>query len=191
MKRKALLIALLALMAGLLSAQNMFGALKITSQPKGAIVSLYGTNQYLGTTPNVLVPVQMDFNMVYVGGRPERILDVLISVPGYISQRQQIFVPYTKVWERDAIRNPTVFHFTLQKTPPPPTWGYNYNTYYYYPATGHQGPGHGHHNPPPPPKPPSGPGHKPPSGSGHGSGSPKPPSNNQGGHGSHAGNSRP
>ncbi len=187
MKRKALLIALLALLAGLLSAQNMFGALKITTQPKGAIVSLYGTNQYLGTTPNLVVPLQMNQNTVFVGGRPGRMMDVLISKPGYITQRQQIFVPYTSVRERDAVRNPTVFQFSLQKTPSPPTWGYNYNTYYYYPVTGHQGPGHTQHYS----SQYSGSGQKPPSGAGIGSSGTNFIGNNQGGHGSHAGNPRP
>lgn len=188
MKRTALLVLMLALTLGVLSAQNIFGAFKITTQPQGAIVSLYGTNQYLGTTPNIAIPVQMDQTMVFVGGRPGRMLDLLISKPGYISMRQQIFVPYTKKWERDAIRNPTVFHFSLQPTPPPPAWNYSYPACYYpitYPS------GHGYHNPKPGQKPPSGPGHKPPSGGSHGPGGPKPPGNNQGGHGSHSGKPRP
>ncbi len=193
MKRTALLVTMLALAVGMLSAQNIFGAFKITTQPQGAIVSLFGTNQYLGTSPNILIPVQMDQSMVYVGGRPGRMLDLLISKPGYISMRQQIFVPYTKKWERDALRNPSVYHFTLQLTPPPPVWNYGYPAYYYPitnpPGHGH-GYGHGNHHPRPP-KPPSGPGHKPPSGGSHGPGGPNPPGNNQGGHGSHSGKPRP
>ncbi len=162
MKPRILLIACLALMAGLLSAQNVFGAFQVVTEPQGATITLYGTNQYLGQTPSQAIPITMDQYMTYNWGVPGRVFDLLISKPGYISTRQQIFVPYNCRHQVDALRNPTVFHFSLARQPMPP-YGYwpHYNpTTHYYFVDPHPGPGHGHNGP----------------GNGHGGG------NNNGGH---------
>lgn len=187
MKPRLLLIACLALMTGLLSAQNIFGALQIYTEPVGASITLYGTNQYLGSTPSQAIPITMDQYMTYNWGVPGRVFDLVISKPGYIPMRQQIFVPYNARHQRDALRHPTVFHFNLQRQPmqPHPHWpNWNPSTYYYYvdpsPGTGYghgwngpgHGPGHGNNH--------GGPGHGP--GHGNNQGGPG-QGNNQGGHG--------
>lgn len=191
MKQKVMLIALLVLMAGLLSAQNMYGAFQIITEPYGASITLYGTNYYLGTTPTQAMPIIMDQYMTYNYGTPGRVVDIVVSKLGFVSLRQQIFVPYNRKWESSAVKNPTVFYFALQPVAQPPYWGYNPPPYYYYYLdppfdqnynSGH-GNGHGHGNG----NNQCGPGHKPPSGGnnnqgGHGNG---------GGHGGHAGKPRP
>lgn len=192
MKPRLILIACLTLMAGLLSAQNIFGAFQIYTEPIGATITLYGTNQYLGSTPSQAIPITMDQYMTYNWGVPGRVFDLLISKPGYIPIRYQIFVPYNARYQWDALRNPTVFHFDLQRQPmhPHPHWPHwNHNTHYYFidpwPGPGHghgwHGHGHGHGQRPKPGHgnnhgghghDDDGPGHKPPSG-GH-AGHPRP-----------------
>lgn len=179
MKPRLFLSACLALMAGLLSAQNIFGAFQIYTEPQGASITIYGTNQYLGSTPSQAIPVTMDQYMTYNWGVPGRVFDLLISKPGFIPMRQQIFVPYNHKHQHNALRNPTVFQFNLvrQQIQPPHYWpNWNPTAYYYYvdPWPGNSGPGGGYN--------PGGPGHGPgcnPSGPG---------GNNQGGHGNNNGN---
>ncbi|MDD3144331.1 MAG: hypothetical protein PHG32_09110 [Candidatus Cloacimonetes bacterium] len=152
MKLRLFLIACLVLTAGLLTAQNIFGAFQVITEPRGATVTVYGTNQYLGTTPTQSVPITMDQYMTYNWGVPGRVFDLVISKRGFIPVRQQIFVPYNHRHQRDALRNPTLFHFSLarQQIQPRPYWPYWNPTSYYYivdPSTGY-GPGnHACHGP--------------------------------------------
>lgn len=124
MRLKAMAMILLVLAGGALGAQNMFGAFQIHTYPEDAIISLYGTNQYLGNSPTNVFPVMMDQFMTYYYGTPGRAFSLLISKPGYISMKQDIFVPYNKVHQVDAMREPTVFSYYLSPLPvvPPSYW---------------------------------------------------------------------
>ncbi len=185
MKPRLIVIACLTLMAGLLSAQNIFGAFQIQTEPGNATITLYGTNQYLGSTPSQVIPVSMDQYMSYNWGVPGRNFDVVISKQGFIPIRQQIFVPFNYQHQRDALRNPTVFHFSLarQQVQPPPYWPYwnptswyHHHNSYHVKVPGHPGNGgYGSHYGPG--------GNNNQGGSGGGY--------NHGGHGNHAGQPRP
>ncbi len=135
MKLKAMAVTLLIVVCGVLNAQNMFGAFQIQTTPQDAIVTLYGTNQYLGNTPTQVFPVLMDQYMTYWYGTPGRAFTLLISKEGYISMKQDIFVPYNKAHQIDALREPTVFNFYLSKVPvyPPHVWQPPCPPYYPYP----------------------------------------------------------
>lgn len=189
MKLKITALLGLALLAGTLSAQSMFGAFKIVTSPKGAAISLYGTNQSLGTTPSQIFPIFQDEYAEYNNGIAGRTFDILIARDGYKTLRRQIFVPYNQWYQEDAIDNPTVFRFDLRRQ-----YGSSYNYSYVVPPPRppspwlfwgnlFDGPRHhwnGHHNHilPPPPLP----------GGGHGGQNPPPPPPGGGdGHGSHGG----
>ena len=198
MKTRLIAIAVLALLTGLLSAQSIFGAFQIVTEPQGAAVTLYGSNQYLGSTPQVTVPFCMDQTMTYNWGNPGRLFDLVISKEGYIPIRQQIFVPFSHKHQIDALRHPQVHHFNLVRQPmhSAPQWPHwNPGSYYYFLNPGY-GPGNNpHHQPGDHPGPGgnhggSGGNHRGQNGGGHGGGNNgepghKPPS------GGHAGNPRP
>lgn len=140
MKRRYLIALAILVLGSSLAAQNTFGAFKIVTSPQGANISLSGTNQYIGQSPTDAIPVQMDQFMGYMYGIPGRYFLLEISKQGFITQTQQIFVPFNRAHQQGALRNPTVFHFQLQRRPQfdPPDWpGHN---------AGHseQNPGHGH-----------------------------------------------
>ena len=124
MRLQVLTVAVLLLAGGSLGAQNVFGAFQVQTYPQDAVVTLYGTNQYLGNTPTSVFPVMMDQFMTYYYGTPGRAFSLLISKPGFISMKQDIFVPYNKVHQVDAMREPTVYSFYLSPAPvcPPPYW---------------------------------------------------------------------
>lgn len=115
MIRKVLALVILTVIAVNAYSQNMFGAFQIRTEPEGAVVTLYGSNQYLGTTPTQVFPIIMDQYMVYYYGVPGRAYSLLISKEGYIPIKEDIFVPYHKAHEVDAVREPTVFHFLLHR----------------------------------------------------------------------------
>lgn len=188
MRLRIAAIAMFTLIAGLLGAQNMFGAFQIITEPSGATITLTGTNQYLGSTPSQIFPVMMDQYMVYNCGIPGRVFNIYITKNGYIPIQQEIFVPYNKAWQQDAIRYPTIFSFALTREyvqppvycppplpprparPPRPVFWYNW----LYPRPHYPQP---YCPPPTPPNPPNPP--HPPGGGGPGSG--------YGGHGSGGG----
>ncbi len=142
MRLKAVTLTLLLLACAALSAQNMFGAFQIHTVPQDAVVTLYGTSQYLGNTPTEVFPVMMDQFMTYYYGTPGRAFSLLITRDGYLPLKQDIFVPYTKAHQVDAMRYPTVFNFYLSAVPvyQPPLW---------YPVPPSRPPHHGrpHRNP--------------------------------------------
>lgn len=146
MRLKATILTVLVLACGILTAQNMFGAFQIQTYPQDAVVTLYGTNQYMGNTPTVIYPVIMDQFMTYYYGIPGRAFTLLISKPGYISMKQDIFVPYNKAYQVDAMREPTVFSFYLSPVPPcpPPYWQPPILPYPYNPPHNPKPPHHPH-----------------------------------------------
>ncbi len=115
MKVRYLALALVALWAGVLNAQNMFGAFKIETSPQGADVIITASNQYIGRTPTQAIPVMMDQFMTYHQGIPGRVFNLVIRKDGFRPLQQTIFVPYTKVHQVDALRNPTVFSYHLER----------------------------------------------------------------------------
>jgi hypothetical protein len=120
MKARYFVLAFLALWAGLLSAQNMFGAFRIESQPQGADVIITASNQFIGQTPTESIPVMMDQFMTYYYGTPGRVFNIVIRKDGFIPMQETIFVPYTRVHQIDAMRNPTIFRYRLQRRPKSP-----------------------------------------------------------------------
>ncbi len=100
-----------------LAAQNIFGAFQINTVPQGANITLYGTNYFLGSTPTNVYSVQMDQFMTYSMGVPGRHFALLVTKPGYIPIKQEIFVPYSKVHQQDAIKNPTTINIYLTPQP--------------------------------------------------------------------------
>lgn len=141
MKARVIVIASLMMLSGLLGAQNMFGAFKIVTEPQGAIVTIYGTNQYLGTTPTQVFPILMDQYMTYNYGIPGRSFSVQISKAGYNTITQEIFVPYNRSYQMDAVYNPTIFSFYLAPQyiqppvyylPPPPPPVYHHRPWYFW-----------------------------------------------------------
>lgn len=143
MKLKIFTIALITLWAGILGAQNMFGAYRIESFPRGADVIITGSNQFIGTTPTQTIPVMMDQFMTYWNGIPGRAFNIVIRKDGFTPLQQTIFVPYNRVHQVDALRNPTVFSYRLERRP---NQGGNHSSGWHYPGGGHseQNPGGGH-----------------------------------------------
>lgn len=161
MRLKIMTLLSLILLIGSLAAQSMFGAFKIVSDPKGATISLPGTNQVLGNTPSQIFPVFQDQYTSYTNGIPGRVFTILISKPGYQTIQQDIFVPFNCINQYQAIQNPTVFSFDLQRQygpppsycppppprPHPPTIWFNWNNWWNQPPHRPR-PWQGHHNPP-------------------------------------------
>jgi hypothetical protein len=195
MKERMMLVLGLTMLVGLLGAQSMFGAFQINTEPQGAMITISGTNQCIGTTPSQAIPIIMDQSMVYNCGIPGREFSITITKEGYYPIQQDIFVPYNKSYQQDALRNPTTFNFYLTEIRTQP------QTYYYQAPPRHRDfdwfdfffpPRHYHHGHcyPPPPPPPNHGGH----GHGHGDNhqdwdndddNPPPPPGGHGGHGHH------
>lgn len=115
MKVRYLVLAFVALWAGVLNAQNMFGAFRIETSPQGADVIITASNQFIGRTPTQAIPVMMDQYMTYNHGVPGRVFNLVIRKDGFRPLQQTIFVPYTKVHQVDALRNPAVFSYRLER----------------------------------------------------------------------------
>ncbi|PKN75007.1 MAG: hypothetical protein CVU49_06060 [Candidatus Cloacimonetes bacterium HGW-Cloacimonetes-2] len=115
MRYKVLAIIALVLLAGSLNAQNMFGAFVVRTEPSGASVNYSGSNQYIGQTPTQAVAILMDHNLTYNNGTPGRRITLEINKEGYKTLRQQVFVPFNKAHQQDALRNPSVFSFSLRR----------------------------------------------------------------------------
>jgi len=122
--QKRMILALLVLAVFILPMRaNTFtcAAFQIVSEPEGAIVTLVGSNEYLGTTPTEIFTVRMDQFMGWYGYQPGRWFNVMIRKAGYHPMIQQIFVPFNEKWEDYAKKRPQVFRFFLEPI------------YYYYP----------------------------------------------------------
>lgn len=180
MKTQLVSILGLTLVTGFLGAQCMYGAFKIVTEPKGAEITLTGSNQNLGTTPSQIFPIFQDEYTSYANGIPGRVFHIQLSKPGYLPLYQEIFVPYNSQHQQHAINNPTLFSFRLQRQgqqynsycPPPVPRPWLWMNFWHKPP---RRPHHNwHYNPPQPPPPPPGGGY----GSHGGTGS---------GHGSHGG----
>ncbi|MEF3694528.1 MAG: PEGA domain-containing protein [Candidatus Cloacimonadota bacterium] len=117
MKVRYLALAFVALWAGMLNAQNMFGAFKIETSPQGADVIITASNQFIGRTPTQAIPVMMDQFMTYYYGTPGRAFNLVIRKDGFRPLQQTIFVPFTRAHQADALRHPTVFNYRLERLP--------------------------------------------------------------------------
>ncbi len=139
MKVRYLALAFVALWAGVLNAQNMFGAFRIETYPQGADVIITASNQFIGRTPTQAIPITMDQYMTYHHGVAGRVFNLVIRKDGFRPLQQTVFVPYTRVHQADALRNPTVFSYRLDRIPMDnPGYGN-------HPGGGHPGGGHGHY----------------------------------------------
>ncbi len=96
-------------------------AFQIVTVPEGAVVTVVGTNEYVGTTPTAIFTVKMDQFTGWYGYQPGRWFHLLIRKAGYHPMIQQIFVPFNEKWEDYAKKRPQVFRFFLEPI------------YYYYP----------------------------------------------------------
>lgn len=115
-------------LCGGLWAGNAFGTYQIITEPSGAVVTIAGTNQFLGYSPTGVHPIGMYYNVVWNGGIPGNLIYLNIYKEGYIPIQQSIFVPFNQWGHGSAWEYPTVFRFQLRKIPPPPIA-------YYYPAS--------------------------------------------------------
>lgn len=147
MKTRLFLTLLLSLIAGSMLAWTT-GSIQITTEPSGAVITLQGTNVYLGTAPTTAFELETWDNTVWMYGKMGHVFDLQIQKPGYHTQTQQIFIPLTHF----SIDGPLRFHFQLTPLPP------NYYHHGYYPGYGshygqHQGQNYGQHANPKPPTP--------------------------------------
>ncbi len=193
MKLKVALITCLLLIAAALSADDLYGAFKIRTIPRGAKVTVYDTDQELGRTPTEIFPVLMDEYFDYYDGIPGRTIEIVITKRGYIPIKEEIFVPLNKGSLRAAIRYPSVYTFRLERAYYSSLFLHPYfdRPYYrpicpqyFYPlAPPRPTPPPGYKpRPPRPPRPP----YNPPGGSHGGHGGHNPPGGgNSGGHGSY------
>lgn len=117
MKTKVLLAMCLMLVFALLSAEDdsMYGAFKIVTSPKGADVNLYDLDLYLCDTPSPVYPVFMDEYMELREGIPGREITLMITKKGYVPLKKDIFVPFNYTDTSDALDNPSVFKFELER----------------------------------------------------------------------------
>ncbi len=174
MRLKVIAVVSLTMLVGFLSAQEMYGAFQIKTEPKGASITFRGTGQYIGNTPSQVFPVVMDEYTTYNSGIPGRVISLVISKDGYMPLEQDIYVPFNSVNMYDAINNPVVLKFELYRyqTPPPiyiprpcpppviewnfhwprPHHHYNYGHGWTPPNNNNWG-NHGHHRPRPNHKP--------------------------------------
>jgi hypothetical protein len=203
MKAKIFLAACLVLYAGILNAQELYGAFKIKTKPKNADVNLYDIDQYLCSTPSPVYPVLPDEYMELREGIPGRAIMLMISKKGYVPLKKEIFVPFLYTSQDEAMEHPSVFFFELERDHHRKhfyiSWYYSCRWPRLRPHWHHDGPCHpwfppgfnivinpphpphppggghhgGGHHPPPPP--PGGGGHNPPGGGGHGGGGNPPP----------------
>lgn len=190
MKLKVALITCLLLFAAALSADDLYGAFKIRTIPRGAKVTVYDTDQELGRTPTEIFPVLMDEYFDYYDGIPGRTIEIVITKRGYIPIKEEIFVPLNKGSLRAAIRHPSVYTFRLERAYYSTAFLYPYfDRPYYRPIC----PQYFYPLAPPRPTPPPGykprpprPPYNPPGGSHGGHGGHNPPGGgNSGGHGSY------
>jgi hypothetical protein len=114
-KTKVLIALCLVLSFGLLHAEDMFGAFKIVTSPKGADVNLYDLDMFLCATPSPVYPVLTDEYMELREGIPGRPIMLMITKKGYVPLKKEIFVPYLYTNAEDALDNPSVFKFELEK----------------------------------------------------------------------------
>ncbi|MDY0151509.1 MAG: hypothetical protein RBS43_04480 [Candidatus Cloacimonas sp.] len=117
MKMKVLLAMCLMLVFALLKAEDdsMYGAFKIVTSPKGADVNLYDLDLYLCDTPSPVYPVFMDEFMELREGIPGREITLMITKKGYVPLKKDIFVPFNYTDSSDALDNPSVFKFELER----------------------------------------------------------------------------
>lgn len=132
MKTRMLLTICLILCAGSLAAGNVFGTFQVLTEPAGARVSLMGSNRFLGITPTPVHPIEMGRDVVWYGGIPGRVLNVMITLDGYLPITQTIFVPFSQRDHREARRNPTVFKFHMQRAQHH-QYGYRHHVYPWHP----------------------------------------------------------
>lgn len=211
MKMRAIIVICFMLSLSLLSAQDIYGAFRIKTFPRGADVNLYDIDEYLCETPSPVFPVYMDDYMEFREGIPGREIVIMITKKGYEPLKKRIFVPFLYSDLEEAMDNPTVFKFNLKRDyhrryynicsyysirmhrvrPVYINWSPGYHPWYPH-GHHHQNPpwnpgGHGHgsghgHNPGTPPPPP------PPGGGNHDGGTVTPPGGGHGGgHGSGSG----
>ncbi len=198
MMRHRLLIAALLLLsvAWLYAEDSMYGAFKVITKPKGADITLYEPDIYLCATPSPVYPVFMDEYMELREGIPGRSITLMITKKGYVPLKKEIFVPFTYADLDEALADPSVFSFDLERDYPNAHWRiclyysyFNRRPYPHYPEhRPHYQPWFPHHwhdhwnpdFPPPPPPPPGGGGHHP-GGNGHPNGDHPDPGVNPGG----------
>lgn len=185
MKIRILVAICFLLSLGMLQAQDLYGAFRIKTFPRGADVNLYDIDEYLCETPSPVFPVYMDDYMEYREGIPGREIVLMITKRGYQPLKKKIFVPFLYTDLDEAMDNPTVFKVNLKRDfhrryydvcsyysirvhrerPIYINWTPGFHPWYPH-GHHHQNPpwnpgGHGHgsghgHNPPPPPPPPGG-----------------------------------
>jgi len=102
-------------------------AFQIVTQPEGAIVTIVGTNEYLGTTPTEVFTINMHRGLQWHGNQMGRWFNLMIRKPGYHPLVQLIFVPFNERWEDFAKKRPQIFRFFLE-----PIY-YFFPPYYFYP----------------------------------------------------------
>lgn len=208
MKMRAIIVICFILSFSLLSAQEIYGAFRIKTTPRGADVNLYDIDEYLCETPSPVFPVYMDDYLEFREGIPGREIVIMITKKGYEPLKKRIFVPFLYSDLEEAMDHPTVFKFNLKRDyhrryydvcwyyslrmhrvrPIYINWSPGHRPWYPH-GHHHQNPpwnpgGHGHgsgHNPPPPP----------PGGGYHDGGVVSPPGGGSHGGGNHDGNVTP
>lgn len=168
--KKLFLVTLISLAAmGLLMADSMYGAFRVSTRPSGADVTLYEPDLYLAQTPTPVYPVVMDEYMELREGIPGRAILLMITKKGYKPLEREIFVPFTYEEEEWALEDPSEFIFELERDVDNTYWrvcvyyGYpyryprpHYHTHYHpwIPHHSYHHPGWSHHyTPSQPPKP--------------------------------------
>ena len=114
MTKYIFLLGLLLVLTTPAWATNYWAAFRIETDPPGALVTVLGTNQYLGSTPTDNHPISIDQYLGYYGFTMGRWYDLLIRKPGYYDQVRRIFVPFNEKHQDFALKRPQVFKFLLQ-----------------------------------------------------------------------------
>ena len=94
---------------------ELYGAFKIITKPKGADINLYDADMYLSETPTPVYPVIMDESMELREGIPGRTITLMITKEGYRPMKKDIFVPFLYQNQERALKHPTVFKFNLKR----------------------------------------------------------------------------
>ena len=115
MKMRAIIVICFILSISLLSAQEIYGAFRIKTYPRGADVNLYDIDEYLCETPSPVFPVYMDDYLEFREGIPGREIVIMITKKGYEPLKKRIFVPFLYSDLDEAMDNPTVFKFNLKR----------------------------------------------------------------------------